>query len=712
MRTKWLLITLPLIVFGVLAQSAFWVPTYESQAKGNPGRLTTFLRASIGEPKLLNPILSSDNAAQTVMTNKVSEALVEADENLKLVPRLAERWETTEEAYVAVLPERTLPDGSQVTPERLLTALRTAWKDGKIAGLEQSIQSVELVPGEVRALSKTVLIENAKGKREPLDVDMSVLVPERVKLTLNKVDPQLFIKLEPVLGASYFKNYPFASRFRLKNPEYLQKVKDEFPELLGIGEHNPIITFYLRPGVRWHDGVPFTAEDVKFTYQALIDPKNASPRSSSYDPIKSVEVVNELTARVTYKHLYAPAIIDWCLEIIPKHLLDGPALSREMDARHISGEARKTFSVRSSDYSRKPIGTGPWRFAEWLPDQYIHLTRNEDYWRAKAEYRDVYFRTIPDYLTMELEFQAGALDWYDALPHQAERYAKNPDYRVVQNAEGSYAYIGYNMRRPLFQDQRVRRALGMAIDVDSIIRYVLYGQGKRATGPYYSNTPYNDPTVQPLPYDPKAALALLAEAGWTKNAAGMLEKGGKPLRFTLVTNNGNPQRKAIMTVAQEAWRKIGVECKIQAFEWSVFIEDFVNKDNFDAMVLGWIGADIDPNKYQIWHSSQTGPYQLNHVGYQSAEADALMERIRIEYDQDEQIRLTRQLHRRIAEDQPCTFLYEPFKPVVLDKRIARVLQTPDGQERAEKIVTSPSGSMDQFFPQWRKLSTVPEYSAE
>jgi ABC-type transport system substrate-binding protein len=712
MRTKWLLITLPLIVFGVLAQSAFWVPTYESQANGNPARLTTFLRAQIGDPKLLNPILISDQAAQIVMNNKVSEALVDADENSKLVPCLAERWETTEEAYVAVLPDRKLPDGTLVTPGSLLAALRAAWKHEKIPGLEHSIQSIELVPGEVRALSETVLVDSVKGKREPLEVAMSVQVPERVRLRLSNVDPHLFAKLESVLGVSYFQNYPFASRFQLKNPEYLAKVKDRLPELLGIGEHNPIITFYLRPGVRWHDGAPFTAEDVKFTYEALIDPKNAAPRSSSFDPIKSVEVVNELTARVTYKHLYAPAFIDWTLEIIPKHLLDGPALTREMDGRHIFGEARKTFSIRNSDYSRNPIGTGPWRFVEWLPDQYIHLTRNENYWRPKAEYRDLYFRTIPDFLTMELEFQAGALDRYDALPHQAERYAKNQDYQVVRNAEGRYEYIGYNMRRPLFQDPRVRRALGMAIDVNSIIRYVLYGQAKRSNGPFYSNTPYNDTTVEPLPYDPRAALALLSAAGWSRNAAGMLEKDGKPLQFTLVTNNGNPQRKAIMTLAQEAWRQIGVECKIQAFEWAVFLGDFVNNNNFDAIVFGWSGADMNPDKYQVWHSSRTGPYELNHVGYQSAEADALLERIRTEYDPDEQIQLTHQLHRRIAEDQPFTFLFEPFKPVVLDRRIARILRAPDGQEKAERIVTAPSGSMDQFFPQWRKLSTMPEDSPE
>ena len=540
MRTKWLLIALPLVIFGVLAQSAFWVPTYASQAEGNPDRLVTFLRATIGDAKNLNPIIEDEQTAQEVMLNNVTEGLVDSDENMRLVPRLAKSWDVTEEAYLAVLPDRKLPDGTPVTPQSLLAALRAAQQGAQLAGLEASLQGLELVPDETRTLSETELVDNEKGKKEPFEVEMTVLVPERVKFRLSKVEPDLFKKLEPVLGASYFQGYPFADRFQLKKPELLSKIRERFPELLGVGEHNPIITFHVRPGVHWHDGVPLTAEDVKFTYQALVDPKNASPRASSFDPIKSVEVVDELTARVTYKRLYAPAIIDWCLELIPKHLLDGAALAREMDARGLSAEARKTFSVRNSSYNRFPIGTGPYRFGEWRQDQFIHLTRNESYWGRKPEYRELYFRVIPDYLTTELEFQAGALDRYDALPHQAERYRKDSNYHVVPSTEGYYAYIGYNMRRPLFQDVRVRRALGMAIDVDSIIKYVLYGEGKRATGPYFSTTPFNDPGVKPLPYDPKAALALLEEAGWKKNARGLLEKDGKRSRVHF----GDEQRQS------------------------------------------------------------------------------------------------------------------------------------------------------------------------
>ena len=594
MRTKWLLIALPLVIFGVLAQSAFWVPTYASQAEHDPERLATFLRADIGDVKHLTPILQTEAGAADIMLDNVTEALVDADENGNLVPRLAERWEVSEEAYLAVLPDRKLPDGTQVTAQNLLALIQRAWKGAQLGGVEASIQSLELVPSETRALSETVLIDNEKGNKEPVAVDMTVQVPERVKFRLSKVEPQLFEQLEPIIGKSYFEKYPFADRFQLKKPELLPQIQDKLPELLGIGEHNPVLTFFLRPGVRWHDGAPLTAEDVKFTYEALVDPKVASPRSASYVTIKSVDVVDELTARVTYKRLYSPAIIDWSLELMPKHLLDETALAREMTARGIPAAARKTFTLRDSSYNLKPIGTGPFRFAEWVPDQFIRLTRNDDYWGRKAEYRELYFRVIPDYLTMELEFQSGALDRYEAQPYQAERYIADPSYHVVSSPEGQYAYIGYNMRRPLFQDARVRRALGMAIDVDSIIKYVLYGQGRRSTGPYFSSTPFNDKTVKPLRYDPDGAAALLAEAGWKKNAQGLLEKDGNVFQFTLVTNNANQQRKAVMTIAQEAWRKLGIDCKIQVFEWTVFIAEFIDVWQFRRLRIGLDGGRFEP----------------------------------------------------------------------------------------------------------------------
>lgn len=708
MRTKWLLIALPLAILAFLLQSSFWVPGYASQAKGNPSRLVTFIRAQVGDVKHLNPLVSNDYDANQLMSDNLFESLVVADENLKLAPKLAERWETTEDAYVLVLPERALKDGSHPTPSSLAQRIEAAWKSGALGAVSGSILGVDVVPGERRAATESVLAKNAKGKDEPTDVELGIDVPTRVRLRLSKVEPQLFDQLASALGDAYFAPGNFESRFQLKKPELLAAIRSKLPELLQVGEHNPIVTFHLRSGVRWHDGEPFSAQDVKFTYEAIVDPRNASPLAGAFDTIKSLEVVDELTARVVYKKLYSPAIMDWTVGIVPKHLLDAEGLAREAARRKLSADERAQLTLRTTAFNRSPIATGPFRFAEWQPGQYIRLTRNEQYWGTPAEYRDYYFRVIPDYLSMELEFGAGAVDLYLAQPHQSERYRHDPRYQVLSGNDGYYSYIGYNLRRPLFQDVRVRRALGMAIDVDAIIKYVLAGEGKRATGPYYSNTPYYDPTVRPLPYDPKGALELLGQAGWHKNARGLLEKDGQIFAFTLVTNNGNLQRKAIMTIAQEAWRKLGIDIKVQAFEWTVFLEEFVDTGNFDAFVLAWGGGGTNPDLHTIWHSSQTHPHEKNMVGYQSARADELITKIRTTYDQDEIVRLAHEAHRVIAEDQPYTFLYEPLRPYVFDRRIVRVRHEPGGGEQLEKLKTPRSGDVFQFFLEWRKLSSVPE----
>ena len=708
MRTKWLLIALPLAILAVLLQSAFWVPTYASQAKANPSRLVTFVRAAVGDVKYLNPVVSSDYDAIQLMLDNLFEALVWADENNKISPKLAERWDVTEDAFVAVLPERRLKDGSPATARALLNRIEAARKQGLLGGAEPSIWGVDLAPAETRAVTETVLIENAKGKQEPVDVEMSVRVPERIRLRLSKVESQLFERLAEVLGKDYFASSGFEDRFTLKKPELLSAIRPKLASLLEVGEHNPILTFHLRPGVRWHDGVPFTAEDVKFNYEACIDPKNASPYGGSFASIKSVEAVDELTARVTYKRLYSPAIIDWMQMLAPKHLLDDAALAREASARHLSAKDRAQMSLRTTNFNRNPIGTGPFRFAEWLPGQYIHIARNQQYWGQKAEYHDAFFRAIPDYLTMELEFGAGAVDMYLAQPHQTERYRHDDHFQVVPANDGYLAYIAYNIRRPLFKDVRVRRALSMALDVDAIIKYVMSGEAKRATGPYYSNTPYYDPDLKPLPYDPKGALELLEQAGWHKNPAGMLEKDGKVFEFTLVTNAGNLQRKAIMTIAQDSWRKLGVDIKIQDFEWTVFLEDFVDQLNFDAIVMAWGGGAINPDQYVNWHSSQTHKYEHNFTGYESAEADALIMKIRTTYDADEQIKLTRQLHRLIARDQPYTFVFERLTPYVFDKRLAVVRHDPDGTEHVDKLATPPSGDTFHSFRSWRKFTAAQE----
>jgi ABC-type transport system substrate-binding protein len=223
----------------------------------------------------------------------------------------------------------------------------------------------------------------------------------------------------------------------------------------------------------------------------------------------------------------------------------------------------------------------------------------------------------------------------------------------------------------------VRRALAHAVDVPSMVRYILYGHGLQSTGIFTPQMWFFNPDTQPLQYDPEKAKALLQEAGWTPGPDGILQKNGERFSFTLITNNGNEVRRDIATLAQDGLKKIGIEVKVELYEWAVFLKNHVNKRDFDAIVLGWsLGNSFD--QYQIWHSSQSNPEQLNVVGYKNTEADRLLNDIRQEYNRETIIRMAGELQNIIYQDQPYLFLYVPEGTSVMWKDTYRI-RRPDGK---------------------------------
>ncbi len=710
MIVKRLLLFIPLVLVLLLLQSYFWVPTYENQAAGNPTRLVTYIEGSSGDAKILNPTLNADSASSSIVS-QVFEGLLDLDENLNLRGRLATDWQISEQAYLAVNAHHRFPDGTEVTGARLFQKIQSVWKTGADEGLTSYIQSMELLPATTQKVTVSLLLPQAEGRPQLKDVSVTVHVPERVAFTLSQVDQDLFDRLRPIIGQQYFDHFPYEDVIRPEEglaKETVDALRKKYPDILPIGEHNPTIVFQLRKGVKFQDGHEFDAGDVKFTYEAIMDPKNLSPRTPDFEPIKTVEIVDPHTVKIIYKRLYSPAINAWTMGILPEHLLNDAALTREKQDRGLSDEAQKAFGMRESLFNRHPIGSGRFQFVEWQGDEFIHLKRFDHYWEGPAQYQDFYMRIIPELFTQEVEFRTGAIDFYGAQPHQVDRYKNDPTYQWFSSLGFAYTYIGYNNRKPLFVQAEIRKALGMAINVEEIIEYLMYGEGERTTGPYPKNTEWYDPTIQPLPYDPQGAQAIFEAHGWKKNGDGWLEKEGKIFEFNLITNNGNPIRKNLMTIAQNAWKKIGVKVNTQVFEWAVFLGDFVNTGAFDAVVLGW-SMGIDPDLYQIWHSSQAGPQQLNFVGYKSQRADELIVRIRQEYNRDRQRQLTHELHRLIHEDQPYTFLYAPLSTRVLDKKIVLVDTGGDGKETYQKIYPTKSGDITFHFHKWRKLEFTPDF---
>jgi peptide/nickel transport system substrate-binding protein len=441
------------------------------------------------------------------------------------------------------------------------------------------------------------------------------------------------------------------------------RLEGDLAESWEISADNLTITFHLRPGVKWHDGAPFTAADVLFTYQLYIDPKTPTAYAEAYRQVKQAEAPDPHTFRVTYAKPYAPALGSWGVNILPQHLLAGVEVTR-------------------SPLSRAPVGTGPYRFVEWTSGEKLVLEANPDHFRGSPYIKRVVYRIIPDLSTQFLELQSGGLDFMGLTPIQYQTQTDTPAFRRQFNKYEylafSYTYLGYNLRRPIFQDQRVRQALTFAIDKQELIDGVLLGLGQAATGPYKPDTWVYNPHVRRYPYDPERAKALLAEAGWRdSDGDGILDKDGKPLAFTIVTNQGNDLRVKSGEIIQRRFREVGVDVKLRVIEWASFLKEFIDPGNFDATILGW-STGPEPDQYDIWHSSKTGPRELNFIQFKNAEVDELLERGRRTFDQAERKQAYDRFQEILAEEQPYTFLYVGKALPAVAKRFRGIEPAPAG----------------------------------
>jgi peptide/nickel transport system substrate-binding protein len=422
------------------------------------------------------------------------------------------------------------------------------------------------------------------------------------------------------------------------------------------------ITFKLRRDVKWQDGTPFTARDVMFTYQVMIDPKTPTAYGGDYKQVKKAEVLDDYTFQVTYPKPFAPALGSWTLAILPRHLLEGKDITK-------------------SPLARRPVGTGPYKFEEWRAGDKIMLSYNPDYFEGRPYLNGYIYLVKPDLATMFLELKAGNIDRMGLTPLQYKRQTAYDKFQRHFNkykyVSFSYTYLGYNQEDQRFADRRVRQALTHAINKQEIVEGVLLGLGQEATGPYKPGTWFSNPDVPRFDYNPEKAKALLADAGWHPNSQGILEKDGKPFEFTILTNQGNDLRVRTGEIIQRRLQDVGIVVKLRTVEWAAFIKEFIDKGRFEAVLLGWTTGQ-DPDIYDIWHSSKTKPGELNFIHYNNPEVDRLLEEGRHTFDREKRRQAYFRFQEIIAEDQPYTFLFVPDALPAIHKRFRGIKPAPAG----------------------------------
>ncbi|MGW8313455.1 MAG: peptide-binding protein [Desulfuromonadales bacterium] len=441
------------------------------------------------------------------------------------------------------------------------------------------------------------------------------------------------------------------------------QLEGELAESWDISDDRLTITFHLRKGVTWHDGAPFTSADVLFTYQMYIDPKVPTSYAEDFLQVAKAEAVDPYTFRVTYKEPFAPALESWGTAIQPKHLLEGQEITK-------------------SPLTRSPVGTGPYKFVKWDAGEKIELLANPDYFEGQPYIHRVVYRVIPDTSTQFLELQSGGLDMMGLTPIQFKTQTDTPaftrNFNKYSYLSFSYTYLGYNLNKPLFQDQRLRQAISYAINKQEIIDGVLLGLGEIATGPYKPDTWVYNKNVKRYPYDPDRSKSLLAEAGWTdSDGDGILDKDGQKLAFTIVTNQGNDLRSKTAEIIQRRLKEVGIAIEIRVVEWATFLKEFIFPGNFDATILGWSGGP-EPDQYNIWHSSKTAPRELNFIKYKNPEVDKLLEQGRRTFDQSERKKIYDRFQEILAEEQPYTFLYVADALPAVAKRFRGIEPSPAG----------------------------------
>jgi peptide/nickel transport system substrate-binding protein len=410
-----------------------------------------------------------------------------------------------------------------------------------------------------------------------------------------------------------------------------------------VSGDNLRIRFFLRKGVRWHDGTPFTARDVEYTYRAHVDPKTPTPHASRFMKIKELLVRDDHTVDVIYDEPFAPAPDSWVInKILPRHLLEGT-------------------EITGSPLKRSPVGTGPYKFKEWQTGEKIVLDANPDYFDGPPYISRVVFRIIPDQATLFLHLKSGGIDAMPLTELQCTRQTETPwfreNFKKYRYTDFGYVYLGYNLEDWKFKDRKVRQALTMAIDREAIIKCALLGMSKVAHAPYKPDTYwYNDKVIK-WPYDPQKATRMLAEAGWKDtDGDGILDKNGKPFEFTIITNQGNEARKNAATIIQSNLKKVGIRVNVRVLEWAAFLKDFLQKRNFEVYLCGWIST-FDPDEIDRWHSSKTGEHQFNHISYRNPEVDRLLLAATSTHDPKIRKEYYDKFQDILAEDQPITFLW-------------------------------------------------------
>ncbi len=424
------------------------------------------------------------------------------------------------------------------------------------------------------------------------------------------------------------------------------------------------LTFHLREGIVWSDGVPVTADDVRWTWTAQRNPDIAWNNADAKQWITDVEAVDPRTVRFHFSRIYAKQFLD---------ANEGVILPRHVWEKIPFAEWRK-----SSDWFRQHLVVdGPFTLVSWEPQQQIVLQRNERYYEKGLPRLDrAVIRQIADPAAGFTQLLSGDVDFVPQIsPADMARVKKDPNLELVTYWANLIVSVDWNNDHPLFRDPEVRRALTLAIDRKTIVDTILGPLGRVASTPYMTSIWAHDRTIQPLPYDPEQARRILAAKGWRDtDGDGVLDKGGRPFAFELLTNAGNPLRADATVMIQDQLKKVGIRVTPRQIEFNTLIAQ-TNAGTYEASMFGYT-VDTSLDLTNNFRSNMVGE-PGNLIRYRNPEVDRLLDTAAAQADPLAERPYLDRIQQILHRDQPLTLLWESQRPTGVNRRVRDVRPTPN-----------------------------------
>lgn len=462
------------------------------------------------------------------------------------------------------------------------------------------------------------------------------------------------IDLNPTVSSdsasSDVNGYTFAG---LLTRDWNTKIVPDMAESMPvISKDNKTITFKLRKGLKWSDGKDLTSEDVKFSYEFILDKKVASPRYSDFESIDKIEAPDKYTVVFKLKQPDAAILPNFTYGyIIPKHIW----------------EKVDRTKVKQADANKNPVGNGPYKFVEWKPAERVVLEVNPYYYGRTPKIKRIIMSITPSQAVAMVKAETGEADLVAIPESDIARMKTKSNLNVYVYDRAAFDCILYNLKTPYFSDKRVRQAITHAMNKDAIVKGIYKGVAKVAESSYHPRLWAYSNNVPKYTYSLTKAKQLLDQAGWKMGKSGVREKNGKKFEFVLLTNKGNIMREKLIVVVQTQLRLVGIKAEPRILEWNTFLNKYVTPGKFDAYVGGFSTA-LDGDQTAFYHSDREKSY-FNKGFYKNARVDELLDKAKLTFDEKEQKMMYAEVQKLVAEDQPMTFICYRRSATVVNKRV-------------------------------------------